>query len=71
MVDIHNFIASLKCIWIKKLTQCHRPFVNISKEISCNDFQKRLIDFVDVYLLDKVQRNNIFCQDVLFLLCDL
>ena len=27
-------------------------------------FKKRLIDFGDVYLLDKIQRNDIFWQDV-------
>ena len=64
MVNIHNFIASLKCTWIKKLTQCHKPWMDIFKEINGNNFQKRLIDFGDIYLLDKVQRNNIFWQDV-------
>ena len=39
--------------------------MDIFKEINGNDFQKRHIDFGDVYLLDKVQRNNMFWQDVL------
>ena len=64
MVNTHNFIASLKCLWIKKLTQCHKPWMDIFKEINDNNFQKRLIDLGDVYLVDKIQRNNIFWQDV-------
>ena len=63
MVNIHNFIASLKCTWIKKLPQCHKPWMDIFKEIIAMIFKKD-INFVDVKLLDKVQRNNIFCQNV-------
>ena len=40
--------------------------MDIFKEINGNNFQKRLVDFGDVYLLDKVQRKNIFWQDVFF-----
>ena len=38
--------------------------MDIFKEINGNNFQKRLIDFGDVYLLDKIQRNSKFWQDV-------
>ena len=60
MINLHNFTASLKCTWIKRLSQCLKPWVDIFKTINGNDFQKRLIDFGDGFLSDKLQRNYIF-----------
>ena len=64
MVNITNFIVSLKFSWIKKLILRHKLYINIFKAINGNDFQKRLIDSVDVFLVGMVQRNNIIGQDV-------
>ena len=46
----------------KKLTHCHKPWMDISKATNGNDFPKN-IDFCDVCRRDKVQRNKIFWQD--------
>ena len=72
MVNIRNFIASLKCTWIKKLTQRHNPWMDIFKEINGNDFQKRLIDFGDVYFFregSEKQHTLYFGKLNLFFLC--
>ena len=53
-----------KLIFYSNINSIHKPWMDIFKEINGNNFQKRLIDFGDVYLLDKIQRNNIFWQDV-------
>lgn len=65
MVNISNFIASLQCSWIKKLTQGYKPWMNFFlSKINGNDFANKLIDFGDDFLSGMVvQRNNIFWQD--------
>ena len=47
MVDIKNFIISLKCSWIKRLTKSYKPWMNILFTINGHDFLQKLYDFGD------------------------
>ena len=49
IVNIANFIASLKYSWIKKLTQCHKPWMDNFNAINGIEFEKNLIDFGNVF----------------------
>ena len=68
MVIIHNFIASLKCTWIIKLTQCHKPWMDIFKEINGNDFQKDLSILVIFIYYTRFRETTYFGKMSLFLL---
>lgn len=37
MVDVRNFITSLKCTWIKRLTCSHKPWMDIFYAVNAND----------------------------------
>ena len=56
MLDINNFIAfyfiaSLKCTWIKKLTNRNKPWIDIFLAIHGKDFICKMLDFGDVFIL--------------------
>ena len=65
MVNITNFIASLKCTWIKKLTQCHSHGWIFLKQ-STAMILKKDIDFGDVFLYDMLgsKKQHIFARCV-------
>ena len=67
MVDINNFIVSLKCSWIKRLTKsdCHKPWINIFFAMYGNDILMKLYDFGDNFIEECfLNENNAFWKDV-------
>lgn len=46
IINILNFIVSLKCSWMKRLTQCHKPRMDIFNAINGYDFKKTLLILV-------------------------
>ena len=66
MLDINNFIASLKCTWIKKLTNGNKPWIDIFLAVHGKDFVQKFLDFGDDFILNTLkQENNAFWEDVL------
>lgn len=66
MVDINNFITSLKCSWIKRLTKAHKPWMDFLFTIYGNDFLQKLFDFGDSFVIECLHKvNNVFWKDVL------
>ena len=45
MVNVENFIKSLKCTWIKKLTKSYQPWMDIFFAINGHDAVKKIFDF--------------------------
>ena len=66
MVDITNFIISLKCSWIKRLiTSDSKPWLDIFIAINGQDIVNKIFDFGIAYIFDYVvKENNAFWQDV-------
>lgn len=61
MVDINNFITSLKCSWIKRLTKAHKPWMDFLFTIYGNDFLQKLFDFGDSFVIECLHKvNNVF-----------
>lgn len=44
MIDINNFITSLRCSWIKRLTKSYKPWIDIFFTINGHDFLQKLFD---------------------------
>ena len=66
MLDINNFIASLTCTWIKKLTNGDKPWIEIFLAVHGKDFVQKFLDFGDEFFLNTLkQENNAFWEDVL------
>lgn len=66
MVDINNFITSLKCSWIKRLTKSHKPWMDFLFSIYGNDFLQKLFDFGGSFVIECLHKvNNDFWKDVL------
>ena len=66
MLDINNFITSLKCTWIKKLTNGNNPWIDIFLAVHGKDFVQKFLDFGDDFILNTLkQENNAFWEDVL------
>ena len=66
MLDINNFIASLKCTWIKTLTNGNKPWIDIFLAVHGKDFVQKFLDFGDDFILNTLkQENNAFWEDVL------
>lgn len=51
MVDISNFIISLKCSWMKRLTNSHKPWMDIFFAINGDDVLQKLYDFGDSFIV--------------------
>ena len=66
MVDINNFITSLKCSWIKRLTSsiCPKPWMNIFFAMYGNDILKKIYDFGDSFIEQLLGKSNAFWRDV-------
>jgi exonuclease III len=66
MVNIDNFIKSLKCSWMKRLvTTNDKPWMDIFFAINGSDVVKNLLDFGDQYISSfLMKKNNIFWKDV-------
>ena len=58
MLDINNFIASLKCTWIKKLTNRNKPWIDIFLAIHGKDFICKMLDFGDVFILNTLKQQK-------------
>ena len=58
LVDIKNFIISLKCSWIKSLTKSYKPWMDILLTITGHDFLQKLYDFRDTFILECLQKEN-------------
>lgn len=66
MVDIKNFITSLKCSWIKILTKSSKTWMDIFT-LNEHDYLQKIIDFGGTVLLDAyIKKNNAFWKDVLY-----
>lgn len=46
MLDIYNFLVSLKCSWIKRLTKDNKPLIDFFLDIHGNKVEKHLLDFL-------------------------
>ena len=58
MLEINNFIASLKCTWIKKLTNRNKPWIDIFLAIHGKDFICKMLDFGDVFILNTLKQQK-------------
>lgn len=65
MLDINNFLVSLKCSWIKRLTKDNKPWTDIFLDIHGNKVVKHLLDFGDKYVQNIINHSNNFWKDVL------
>lgn len=64
-MDVGNFITSLKCSWIKRLNNSHKPWLDIFYAVNGDDFIKKLYDFRNSLLLDcLLKENSAFCKDI-------
>ena len=60
VVNVENFIKSLKCTWIKKLTKSNQPnWMDIFFAINGHDAIKKIFDFGDMYIRDVLIPKNI------------
>ena len=65
MLDIYNFVWSLKCSWIKRLTLNYKPWMDIFIAMNSSDVVSKILDFGDSFIKKMIKQNNIFWQDVL------
>jgi hypothetical protein len=64
LVEIKMFFISLKCTWIKRLTNSHKPWLNIFYEIHGSRVVQKLLDFGDEYVKTVMNQSNDFWYDV-------
>ena len=65
MINIDHFITALKSLWIKRLTQKQKPWMNLFFAINGNDVVDRLFHFGDCYIPQcLLQKNNTFWPNV-------
>lgn len=64
MVDVKHFILSLKCTWIKRLTNSHKPWLDIFLAVHGNKVVEKLLDFGDKYIYTILNHSNDFWSDV-------
>ena len=65
MVDLHKFIFSLKCSWIRRLILNNNPWNHILNATYNKDIAKCIVDFGDEYLEKLIKENkNKFWTDV-------
>lgn len=65
MLDFNNFLVSLKCSWIKRLTKDNKPWIDIFLDIHGKKVVKHLFDFGDTYVQNIIIHCNFFWKDVL------
>ena len=58
------FLMSLKCTWIKRLTNNHKPWMDIFFEIHGSRVVEKLLDFGDEYVKTVMKHSNDFWYDV-------
>lgn len=64
MLDVHNFVSSLKCLWIKRLTLKHKPWMDIFFAINGKNVTMKMLEFGDDFIRKMIKQNNVFWQDV-------
>lgn len=64
MLDVYNFVSSLKCSWIKRLTLKPKPWMDIFLEINGKDVAKKMLEFGDDFIRKMIKHNNVFWKDV-------
>ena len=64
MLEINNFLKSLKCSWIRRLFKDKKPWMDIFFEIHGNEVTKNMLDFGDKYMHNIVKHSNVFWKDV-------
>ena len=62
---IDLFLAFFKCKQVNKLTQCHKPWMDIA--INGNDFQQKDMDFGDVFYQTRFKETTFFGKMFLIL----
>ena len=68
MLNITNFVYSLKCSWIKRLTLNYKPWMDIFIAMKGSDVVSKILDFGDIFI-KKMIKQNIFCICIYMCIC--
>lgn len=64
MLEINNFLKSLKCSWIRRLFKERKPWMDIFFAIHGNEVTTNILNFGDKYMHNITKHSNVFWKDV-------